>query len=326
MLLHTVKYGESVGSIAAKHHISQSKIIEDNSLLPPYSLAEGETLLISLPSSFHTVYGGETEELIAEKYNTDIDTLKLQNPAFCQTGRLYPGQVLSVSFPERIPASTICVLEHLLPLPSFLALLPFFSFIALGGSLYKEEWIRFAKEGIKRGVMPLFYGKKCPEELLPYAEGCLYQKEKDTFVLDMEKRGERTEIHIDALAGKRETCFLSLDRPLLVNGDCVSPELLPRYLKRLRQGNGRIQRKEDGMAYFTLTEHHKKGKEEIEVCFFDGEKEKAVLEAKQQEGFCSFILRDEKNWPMQSRLLFASLFAPIKWQGASGKGEERFDE
>ena len=79
MLIHTVTKSDTLEGIAARYRISEAKLVEDNGLIPPYGIIEGQTLCIPHPSLFHTVYGGETEEGIALCYQTDIDTLKQLN-------------------------------------------------------------------------------------------------------------------------------------------------------------------------------------------------------------------------------------------------------
>lgn len=310
MLIHTVTKEDSLEGIATRYHLSVAKLIEDNSLSAPYAVTEGQTLFIPLPARFHTVRGGEDEADIAERYQTDIDTLKQENPAFCQSGVLYPGQVLTVSPPERMQALVIGCVDSPISLPVFLAFLPYLSFVALSPSLRRDALLRYAREATAHGVSPLCKGDACPLELLPYFNGWLLE-EQEGYRIRL-KDGEACDTLLWGSHPDPARCYRLLASPLFVNGEAASASLLPRLLRILRREGGIIERGKDGYARFLYTEGKRGKGEGTEICFADAEKEKAVLEGVLQEGFRSFIIRDEGEWSHAGRFAFASLFSPIK--------------
>ncbi len=99
MIIHTVRKGDSVYSIAKEYGTTPSRIITDNLLDAPAKLAVGEDIIILYPTVTHTVKGGETLASIAETYNTNADTLYRNNPILAGIPTVYPGQILNISYP-----------------------------------------------------------------------------------------------------------------------------------------------------------------------------------------------------------------------------------
>lgn len=96
MVIHTVKQGDSVYSIAKEYGVSPDKIISDNDLSSPSELAVGQDIVILFPERVHTVAQGETLAGIAALYGTTVQKLFQNNPALKGDGTLYPGQTLVI--------------------------------------------------------------------------------------------------------------------------------------------------------------------------------------------------------------------------------------
>ncbi len=310
MLIHTVTQNESIESIAARYHISVAKLIEDNGLSAPYSLIEGQTLCIPIPALFHTVFGGEREQEIASEHQTNVDSLLQLNPAFCQAGALYPGQILRVSSETRMPATVFGFIKRPLPMPELSALLPYLTFLVISPAIRSEAIARYVKEAKRRGVSTLYEGKSYGA-LSTLFDG-LFFSEEEGYHLTLKGGREDTHLFLGERKEAKDGCLLSLSRPLLLNGEEVSPSLLPRLLSLLKREGGKIERDENGNAVFSHVERRHGKAETIRVAFCDAKKEKALLEKNSREGFHSFIIGDTAEWNTQSRLVFASLFSPVK--------------
>ncbi len=98
MLIHRVKDGESVFSIARKYRVSPLKIIENNGLENPNELSVGEELLILSPTRTYTVRGGDTAERICRMFGIKKSKLQAANPGLLGTDNLYPGELLAIRY------------------------------------------------------------------------------------------------------------------------------------------------------------------------------------------------------------------------------------
>ena len=68
MLIHVVKPGDTVYSIALEYGIPMSQLILDNGLETSSRLAVGQALVVQFPTQTHTVHPGETLASIAAAY------------------------------------------------------------------------------------------------------------------------------------------------------------------------------------------------------------------------------------------------------------------
>ena len=99
MIIHTAASGDTVFSVARQYGVPVSRIISDNMLKSPSSLAIGEDLVILFPTVTHTVLGGETLQGIADRYGTNLIALYQNNPRLDGKAQIFPGQVLNISYP-----------------------------------------------------------------------------------------------------------------------------------------------------------------------------------------------------------------------------------
>ena len=98
MIIHTVKSGDSIYSIAREYGTSPTRIIQDNLLENPSKLAAGEDIVILRPTAAYTVRGGDSLASIARNYSTTVQTLYRNNPILGGKPNVYPGQMLNISY------------------------------------------------------------------------------------------------------------------------------------------------------------------------------------------------------------------------------------
>lgn len=98
MVIHTVKAGETIYSIARTYGVPAPRLISDNGLTTPDELAVGQTIVILYHDKVHIVTEGETLTSIAEANGTTVYQLLRNNPALDGLPQIYPGQALVVSY------------------------------------------------------------------------------------------------------------------------------------------------------------------------------------------------------------------------------------
>lgn len=98
MVIHIVKPGDTVYSIARQYGVSLPLFAADNGLTEPYRLAVGQALVIQYPDSTHTVQAGDTVTGLARRYGISVRQLYRNNPILGGEPLLYPGQTLVISY------------------------------------------------------------------------------------------------------------------------------------------------------------------------------------------------------------------------------------
>ncbi len=156
VLIHIVKAGETIFSIARQYGVSAARIFADNGLSSTSGLVVGQALIIMLPEVIHTVRRGDTLTSIAAAYGTTVMALIQNNPELVANPTLRLGQELTIRFRgEKVRAVRVSgyaythinrnVLLRALP---YLTYLPIFSYgFTESGELIPvndEEMIRLA--------------------------------------------------------------------------------------------------------------------------------------------------------------------------------------
>ena len=95
MIIHTVKRGESIYSIAAEYGICPKRLGADNGLYDGRA-AEGDKLIISLPSRTYTVHKYDTVDAICSRFGLKAEELMRMNTEMRGLPSVYEGQVLAV--------------------------------------------------------------------------------------------------------------------------------------------------------------------------------------------------------------------------------------
>lgn len=98
MLIHIVRRGDTVYSIAREYGVSASRILSDNGLTQNSSLVVGQALIITLPGITYRVRQGDTLSGIAASYGITLIELIQNNPELIFNDVIQPGQLLTISF------------------------------------------------------------------------------------------------------------------------------------------------------------------------------------------------------------------------------------
>ena len=98
MLIHIVRRGDTLYSVARRYGVSVSRLRLDNGLTVNQSLVVGQALIVTLPSVVHTVRPGDTLNAIAGDYGVTTLELIQNNPDLVTNPVLQPGQQLTVRF------------------------------------------------------------------------------------------------------------------------------------------------------------------------------------------------------------------------------------
>ena len=114
MLIHVVKPGDTVYSIALEYGIPMSQLILDNGLETSSRLAVGQALVVQFPTQTHTVHPGETLASIAAAYQLPLRQLYRNNPILGGIPEIYPGQTLVLAY-DSTPEATLSVNGYAYP-------------------------------------------------------------------------------------------------------------------------------------------------------------------------------------------------------------------
>ena len=98
MLIHIVRRGDTLWSIARRYGTSVSRLRADNGLAADQALVVGQALIVTLPSVVHTVQTGDTLWSIARRYGITVVELLQNNPELIGNTVIRPGQQLTVRF------------------------------------------------------------------------------------------------------------------------------------------------------------------------------------------------------------------------------------
>jgi len=115
MIIHDVKPGESIYSIAKMHNVSPQKIIRDNELEDPNNLVAGQTLVIQSPNEVYTVKPMDTLQKIANMYNTSTVKLLQNNPFITNSSVIYPGEEIVINYKDETKRGPINVIGYAYP-------------------------------------------------------------------------------------------------------------------------------------------------------------------------------------------------------------------
>lgn len=100
MVIHIVRPGDSVYSIAGRYGVPMSLLIANNGLLSPARLAVGQALVIQIPRETYTVVMGDTVSSIARAHGMTRRELFRLNPALGGSPELWPGQTLVLAYDD----------------------------------------------------------------------------------------------------------------------------------------------------------------------------------------------------------------------------------
>ena len=98
MVIHVVRPGESLSSVAREYGVPLSQLAVDNGLQNDPRLVVGQALVAQFPQQVHTVQPGESLSSIARQYGMSLRQLYRNNPILGGGPVLYPGQTLVISY------------------------------------------------------------------------------------------------------------------------------------------------------------------------------------------------------------------------------------
>lgn len=132
MLIHVVKNGESISTVAAIHGVLPQLLAADNGLAVDSPLAVGQALVVRIPRTLHTVAAGDTLFSLAQRYGVSEKTLLRRN--FYLRGRtvLSEGAPLVIDYAEEAPLAALGVSAYAYPYisaPLLDALLPYLTYL-----------------------------------------------------------------------------------------------------------------------------------------------------------------------------------------------------
>ena len=204
MMIHVVRSGETVQSIAAYYGVDPTRLAADNMVPSNGALAVGQTLVLRFPRQVHAVRPGETLTSIAAAYDTTVRALWRNNWPLGGGDLLHPGQLLVISYlDERLGATVSNGYAYPYIDPALLdAQLPYLS-----------------------DMTPFTYGITASGDLLPLDD--------DALLAAARRMGTRPVMHLSTLT---EDGGFSTDRAVLVlTDDAVQDRLVEQVLQTLRR-------------------------------------------------------------------------------------------
>ena len=177
MIIHRVKLGETIHSIAKKHSISVIKLMGDNELSDE-KIAVGEELIIIKPTREAPVLLGDSISKLALRFGVRKNSLYCLNPWIAREEYLRPGQMLTVktSPPTHGTANALGIADRLTSKRKFKAALPFLTYIACmeytlsDGAIKRTAQLKDIRELGKRHSRTMLLGISLGKEALS-AEG-----------------------------------------------------------------------------------------------------------------------------------------------------------
>lgn len=186
MIIHIVKPGETLFSIAKEYGVSVQVLSVNNSVYDPEKLAVGQSIAVAVPAVTYSVKSGDTLYSIANAYGTTLNQLYKNNLLLQGKTDIYEGQSIIISI-ERDPIGTYelggyaypFISEYLLniTLPFMNYLMPFTYGFTRAGELVPpndEELLRRAR----------VYGTKPVMHLSTLDENETFSTENATYLLN----------------------------------------------------------------------------------------------------------------------------------------------
>ena len=131
MVIHVVRPGDSLYRIAQLHSVPLPFLIQQNELHEPYRLTPGQTIVVPQPEKTYIVRRGDTLGSIAAQNGTTVMQLWQNNPQLGGTDRIQPGQMLVLSYGNKLgrfavngyayPSIDLRVLRRTLPYLTYLS-------------------------------------------------------------------------------------------------------------------------------------------------------------------------------------------------------------
>lgn len=173
MVIHVVRPGDNLYTIAQEYGVPISQLQNDNQLPDPSRLVVGQTLVVRFPLQVHTVQAGQTLASIARQYGLSVRQLQRNNPILGGGTQVYPGQTLVISYRQQ-PEGTLSVNGYAYPfidksllratLPFLTYMTPFTYGITESGGLVDLDDAQLIAMANQGGVAPLMHLSTLTEE------------------------------------------------------------------------------------------------------------------------------------------------------------------
>ena len=94
MVIHVVRSGDTIYSIARDYGVNPARLAAENGLSAQAALVIGQTVTVQFPDTVHIVRAGETLSSIARRYGVTVRALQRNNRYLLGRGDLRVGDVL----------------------------------------------------------------------------------------------------------------------------------------------------------------------------------------------------------------------------------------
>jgi len=141
MIIHIVKKGDTLWSIARTYGVSAQRLAADNGVADQRNLPVGQALIVLLPSQVYTVRPGDTPESVAAAAGVTVYELMQYNPSFTVTGYLRAGETLTLRFSGQ-KAGTLTVNGYAYPNINRAVLtrtLPYLTYLTIFGYGFTDD-------------------------------------------------------------------------------------------------------------------------------------------------------------------------------------------
>lgn len=134
MIIHVVKEGDTLQTIANQYKVSVERIILENELPNPEKLVIGQSIGVRAPNVVHTVVAGDTLVSVAKAYGVTPSQILQHNPQAAVSDALIPGVTLVITYANETPIDTVVTNGYAYPFIDRTVLrktLPFMTYLAL---------------------------------------------------------------------------------------------------------------------------------------------------------------------------------------------------
>lgn len=131
MDIYVVQPGDTIESIALQYGVTVNQLIQDNGLINPFDLVQGQTIVIARPSQTHTVLEGDTLAGIAAIYGVTVMQLLRNNSFLNNRDYIYPGETLVISYPTDREIATFGYAYPFIREETLLRTLPYLTYLSV---------------------------------------------------------------------------------------------------------------------------------------------------------------------------------------------------
>jgi spore germination protein len=115
MIIHVVKEGDTLESIAGQYGVPPERITIENELPNPEKLVIGQSIGVRVPDTVHTVAEGDTLSSVAKQYGVQPNQILQRNPQAAVKDTLTPGTVLVITYANETKIDTIITNGYVYP-------------------------------------------------------------------------------------------------------------------------------------------------------------------------------------------------------------------